>query len=131
MLFAGRCSSQRLVNYTRTADLCIAPIESGSGTRLKIIEYLAAERPVVSTPKGAEGLGLESGTHALIAERDGFPAAVLQLLNDRELGARLARQGKQVAKARFDFRTVIGPKWRAVFSQFVTQTPRDDPARIR
>jgi glycosyltransferase involved in cell wall biosynthesis len=42
--------------YLQHTDICMAPLNSGSGTRLKILEYLAYEKPVISTSKGAEGL---------------------------------------------------------------------------
>lgn len=47
------------------ATLAIVPLLSGSGTRLKIIEAWAAGVPVVSTPLGAEGLGLPTGPPVL------------------------------------------------------------------
>lgn len=78
------------------ADLCVAPVFSGSGTRLKILEYLAAGKPVVTTTKGAEGLDLKNG-HDLIIEdaKDGFAKSVLKLLYDRNLADKLGRQGKK------------------------------------
>jgi glycosyltransferase involved in cell wall biosynthesis len=118
MIFTGRISDERLVAYMRSADVCIAPIWSGSGTRLKVIENLAAGRPVVSTPKGAEGLGLESGTHALLAEKDDFSGAVLRLLQDKDLASRLGGQGRDLVKTEFDFRTVVAAKWQKVFARF-------------
>jgi glycosyltransferase involved in cell wall biosynthesis len=38
------------------ASACVVPLTSGGGTRLKILEALAAGVPVVSTAVGAEGL---------------------------------------------------------------------------
>ena len=38
------------------ADLCVCPIFAGGGTRLKLLEYCAASKRVVSTIKGAEGI---------------------------------------------------------------------------
>ena len=46
----------------------VAPILSGSGTRLKIIEAWAAGTPVVSTRLGAEGLNASPGSHLLLAD---------------------------------------------------------------
>ena len=57
--------------YARAACL-VVPILSGHGTRVKIIEAMAAGVPVVSTRKGAEGLDLRVGEEILIADE---PAA--------------------------------------------------------
>jgi len=47
-----------LATRIRGADVLLAPIQSGSGTRLKILESLACGTPVVTTHMGAEGLDL-------------------------------------------------------------------------
>ena len=42
--------------YIRMADVCVCPLFSGGGTRLKLLEYMAAGKAIVSTKKGAEGI---------------------------------------------------------------------------
>lgn len=42
--------------YIKGADVCIAPIFKGSGVRIKILEYLACNKPVITTKKGIEGI---------------------------------------------------------------------------
>ena len=44
------------------------PLRIGGGSRLKILEALAAETPVVSTQVGAEGLAVTSGRHLVVVE---------------------------------------------------------------
>ncbi len=50
-----------LATHIAAADLCAVPLLDGGGTRLKILEYFAAGKAVVSTRKGAEGLLLDDG----------------------------------------------------------------------
>lgn len=45
-----------LASVLMLSDVCIAPLRVGAGTKTKVIEYLAFEKPVVSTPSGIEGL---------------------------------------------------------------------------
>jgi glycosyltransferase involved in cell wall biosynthesis len=47
---------EKVAPHLQHTDICMAPLDSGSGTRLKILEYLAYQKPVISTSKGAEGL---------------------------------------------------------------------------
>jgi glycosyltransferase involved in cell wall biosynthesis len=54
--------------YYSRALAAIVPLLSGSGTRLKILEAMAAQVPVISTPVGAEGLEAVPDRHLLIAE---------------------------------------------------------------
>lgn len=49
--------------YLSRARVMVVPLQQGGGTRLKILEAFAAGCPVVSTPKGAEGLAVQAGVH--------------------------------------------------------------------
>ena len=80
------------------ARVVAIPITSGSGTRLKVVEALAHGRPVVSTTKGAEGIGLTSGEHALLEDSAGdFGRAVRRLLDDDALCDKLSARGHALA----------------------------------
>jgi len=84
-----------LAPYLESARISINPLRFGAGMKGKIGEALSFGVPVVSTTVGAEGMGLEDGVDALIADSDAdFAQAVLRLYRDKELWARLARNGK-------------------------------------
>lgn len=77
------------------AQVVVAPLLTGSGTRVKIIEAWAAGRAVVSTPVGAEGLPGTPGEHLLVAEGpEDFAEAVCQLLSHAAQRRRLGRAGR-------------------------------------
>lgn len=77
----------------------IAPLWEGGGTRLKVLESLAAARTVVGTPLGVEGVGFEHERHGLVAET---PAALADgaasLLEDGERTLALADEGRRLAE---------------------------------
>lgn len=74
----------------------IAPLRFGSGMKGKIGQALSYGLPVVTTSTGAEGMGLENGREALIAnEANEFAAAVLNLYNDGALWQQLSDNGSQ------------------------------------
>lgn len=90
--------------YLGAAAALIVPLRVGGGSRLKILEALAAGVPVVSTRVGAEGLHLVPGEHALLAEEPGALAtAALRLLADEPLRKQLAAAGRQLVEARYDW----------------------------
>lgn len=85
-----------------TYDIAVAPLRFGGGTKLKVLDALAADVPLVTTPVGAEGIGLTSGVHALIATSNtDFAAAILSLADDPQFAATLARQGRAFVEATF------------------------------
>lgn len=76
------------------ASAVMLPIAEGGGTRLKVLEALAAGRPIIATDKAVEGLGLIPGTHYLPATSDAeFVAAALRLAQDGTLSADLRAAG--------------------------------------
>jgi len=84
------------------AVVVIVPLRSGSGTRFKILEAWAAQRAVVSTTIGAEGLGARDGQHLLIADDPAaFAHAIIRLLNDAELRANLGAAGRALYLEKF------------------------------
>lgn len=101
-LVIGRISGLTYPNLTFTgtvdsvapilaaSEVAIAPLLHGSGTRLKILEYLSCGLPVISTTVGAEGLNIQNGVHAIIEDDlNAFASKLIQLLNDKQLSARL------------------------------------------
>jgi glycosyltransferase involved in cell wall biosynthesis len=84
--------------YTQ-ATCFVAPILSGHGTRVKIIEAMAAGVPVVSTGKGAEGLDLDAGREIVIADDPSeFARAVIDLVENPVLAARIGAAGRERAR---------------------------------
>jgi glycosyltransferase involved in cell wall biosynthesis len=80
----------------------VVPLRSGGGTRIKVLEAFAHRVPVVSTTVGCEGLGVEDGVHALIADDpDGFARACVRVLTDRRLARSLADAAFELYEDRF------------------------------
>ena len=70
----------------RVSYISLVPIYSGSGTRIKILESMAACLPVVSTAKGAEGLRVTDKKDIFIAEsHTDFRDRILALMSDRDI----------------------------------------------
>jgi len=99
---------QEIPAFIKACDVCLAPIFSGSGTRLKILEYMAAGRPVVATPKGAEGLGVRDGDNIVMAEdAHGFKNKILELFADPERAAAIGRRGRDVVQEEYAWPAII------------------------
>jgi glycosyltransferase involved in cell wall biosynthesis len=83
-----------------SARVAVVPLRIGSGSRLKILEAMAAGRPVVSTSIGAEGLAVEAGRHLSIAEgTDEFADAVCALLEGD--GSAMAESARELVERQY------------------------------
>jgi glycosyltransferase involved in cell wall biosynthesis len=93
--------------YLLGASVFITPFRIGSGTRLKLIEAMAAGKAIVSTPIGAEGFAVRDGQELLLAETAGeMGTAVLHLLAHPKERQRLGQNARQFAQ-QYDWRQVI------------------------
>jgi MoaA/NifB/PqqE/SkfB family radical SAM enzyme/glycosyltransferase involved in cell wall biosynthesis len=92
-----------LAEHIAAADLCLCPIDTGGGTRLKLLEYYAAGKAVVSTRKGAEGLRSRHLREVWLADgAEPFAAGVLALLADPAEAAEIGRGARRFVR-RYDW----------------------------
>jgi polysaccharide biosynthesis protein PslH len=106
------------------ATAVVVPVLSGGGTRLKVLEAMAAQRAVVSTTLGAGGIEVEPGRHALIADgAEEFGAGTLRLLHDAELRERLAREGRRLVEGRYGW-DALGDAFEAVLRDVASRARR-------
>lgn len=98
-----RADPPRMAPYLAAADFAVIPLREGGGTRIKIPEAMAAGLVVVATRIAAEGLDLEPGRHAVIAEApEEMADAVIRLANDPGAYLAMAEAGRNWALAGFD-----------------------------
>lgn len=110
--------------FMEAAPVFVVPLRVGGGTRLKIFEALAMERALVSTTIGAEGLPLEHGRHALIADSsEDFAQRVVDLLSDPLRAAQLGKTGADYVRGQFGWDGVA-----ETFAEIVTAPSSRDAA---
>jgi glycosyltransferase involved in cell wall biosynthesis len=96
--------------YIDAADFATVPLLSGSGTKLKILEYLATGSPVVTTPIGAEGLPITNEETALIEmTNEKLIEAMSRLTRDNELRQRLSTAGRSLVESQFSWEQTLQP----------------------
>jgi len=81
----------------------------GGGTRLKILEAMAAGVPVVSTSLGAEGLDAVPNTHFLLADSPAEMGEAVAQISDTSTYDRMAEAAREFAVSRYDW-SIIGEK---------------------
>jgi glycosyltransferase involved in cell wall biosynthesis len=71
--------------FVRDCDVCVVPLKSGSGIRLKILEAMAAGKLVVSTTVGAQGIDYTPEVDILIADKPSEFLAIYKRLMNGEI----------------------------------------------
>jgi polysaccharide biosynthesis protein PslH len=85
--------------YLAGAQVVVAPIFSGGGMRLKVLEALAAGKAVVATPLAVAGLDVQDGDQvALASDEAAFAERIVHLLTDAPARAALAERARQWAE---------------------------------
>jgi len=88
-------------------QLVVVPLPVSAGTNVKVMEALATERAVVTTPVGCVGLGLEDGQDIVIRNLESdFAAAIVELAADSAKRHAIARRGRETAEARFSWESI-------------------------
>ena len=93
--------------YMERATAYVVPLRIGGGTRLKIYEAMAMEKPIVSTTIGAEGLPLRDGDHLLLADTaEAFAESIVRVLSDETLAKRLGQRAASEVREKFGWPNV-------------------------
>jgi glycosyltransferase involved in cell wall biosynthesis len=98
--FDGRVADA--ADFIRSMRVMIAPLFSGGGMRIKILEAMAQGRPVVATTIGAAGIDVTPGENILLADDAiAFADSVSALLRDQSLAASIGNAGRRLVGSRY------------------------------
>ena len=100
--FLGVVSDELLHTLLKAADVALNPVEFGSGTNVKLLQYMAAGLPIVTTAVGARGI--EQIEAFCLAERKGFAARISAILSNKVLREQLGSSARQTAVQHYDWR---------------------------
>jgi glycosyltransferase involved in cell wall biosynthesis len=107
LIFTG--TVKNIVEPLSISDVAVAPLFRGSGTRLKVLEYLACGLPVISTAKGVEGLNLKNVDSVIIEDDiEKFARNIIKVLKNPDLTEKLRRNAKK---------SVLDYDWKKISAQ--------------
>jgi glycosyltransferase involved in cell wall biosynthesis len=97
-----------LPRFLAAGEIAIVPIGTGSGTRLKILQYMNRGLPIVTTEKGIEGVTARNGEHALIVPTidERFIDNVACLLENESERARLGANARKLLEAKYTWNAI-------------------------
>jgi glycosyltransferase involved in cell wall biosynthesis len=108
VLALGVVSEETKYMALAAADVAVNPVRFGTGSNVKMLEYMAAGLPVVSTPVGARGLHLDG--EVIISPRRDFAASIQSLIENQAFAAELRRTSRTLAE-QYNWRNLVDNAW--------------------
>ena len=89
------------------ADVLLAPIRNGRGTKYKILEAMATNTPIVGTKLAVEGINIKDDKHALITNTSaGLAAQTIKVLKNPQIGDRLAKTAYELVSKDYNWQKI-------------------------
>lgn len=107
-----------LETHLSAGDVYLNPILSGSGTNIKLFDYFAREKPVVTTPFGARGLDLADGEEIILSDIEGFIDSIVWVKENPKVADQIAQNAKQRAIEKYTWEN-ISKKYRKELTNFI------------
>lgn len=93
IIFTGPVKN--LMPYLKASDIAINPLLSGSGTNLKMLEYLASGLPTITTEIGNRGFNFKHDKEVIVSEIDQFTDYLNQLKDETSICENLIINGRK------------------------------------
>ena len=93
--------------FLEGADLFVAPLRAGGGTRLKLLEAFAVGLPTVATTVASAGIAVRHGSDVATADdEETFANEIIRLLDDVSARRVMAESARRLVEERYDWRTI-------------------------
>jgi len=102
----GEDAKNRLLEM---ADVALNPLMAGSGTCLKVLDYMAAGSTVLATEIGARGIAIENGVSGVVCPLDEISSALKRLTSDLNACHAMGRKGAEIARKLYDWEIAAKP----------------------
>ena len=110
-IFTGMVPYSQVPKYISAMDVCLIPFQRGAISEnalpLKLFEYMACSRPVISTK--LPGVENAAGTNVMYADRvDDYESRIRELYDSEHLRHEMGRSGRQLVESSYDWAGIVG-----------------------
>ena len=112
----GFLEEEDKIRWLHASDFAVNPMFSGSGTNIKMFDFMSAGLPIVTTPTGARGIASESIGGLYIVEREGMSDVVKGLFEDRSVLVKGGQDNRRTVEESFSWEAISPALGRTVRS---------------
>lgn len=95
---------ENLEKILSIVDIAIVPLMRGTGTKLKIFDYMNAGIPIISTKKGIEGIKTHTYDNSIIVNGiDDLNNAINYLMHNKKERNRIGANARKLAENEYDW----------------------------
>lgn len=118
VIVTGQVADMR--TYLATASVFACPLKVGAGIKNKVLEALAMGCPVIATPLSMDGISVQDGESALIANADAndFADEIVKALRDPALRERLSSNGQRVIAQGYNW-AAVADRYETLYSEIL------------
>lgn len=102
----GTVDEEEKYEIYKLADIAVNPMFSGSGTNLKMLDYMSAGIPSISTETGTRGLNVTDSKHVLICASDEIHEKIRDLLGCKDLRDELRRSARTLVEESYSWEKI-------------------------
>jgi len=102
----GFIDDDEKLNLLQLSDFAINPMGGGSGTNIKMFDFMSAGLPIVTTKIGARGIESFGKRAFVLASLDTFIQKVNMLVSDQNLLEVMSKDARELAQEQFSFENI-------------------------
>lgn len=108
IIITGFVNEQEKIDYLYASDIAINPMLSGSGTNIKMFDFMAAGLPIITTDVGARGIKNTEDSVYLLCEKNKFDLRdkIIKLIDDKNLCNKLRIFGRKEACEKYSWEKI-------------------------
>lgn len=106
ILLTGVISDEDKLKYLAACDIAINPMFSGSGTNIKMFDFMAVGLPIICTSIGARGIDIYSEKPFIIAEKTDFISCFQRTIEKKDFSESLSRASRRLVEEKYSWEKI-------------------------